>query len=1177
MNKAQYMLSQGLMASAKDDAVNAHVERQERKASLSGGRIQESTDEDGPKPGNVGDIVPAGGIPAPKAKDSGNDRLSGPSIPIKNPMHRANEGKKVTEKLSNPDVLDLAVDGEKQKDKKQKAKTEDSNAQQSSLHYNNLVQPEGGLAIKGAATRRQWAIDRVSSKKEASTKGDEKRAALDSSNGKSDRPVQEDSKAEDKEISGEISKVDTPSIDNNDKGLASEIAAVAERFTSTRITPNHQHTPNTSPTIDHYAHTVDCPLSEKQEQSHIVRLPGSNMPLLQIPGEQGRKSRPTAQRRNMSKSPQLPGWLAQIQASNPAKPLPYVGIHMPNSIQPSILAAYYQGKEMGIVCWPVATLNADISPATERTETWVQDSGWPLPKETATLDAYDVIDFSSHKNKQSGNVNDSIPHRSLDVTGKHRMALRDQSTNFPPLPSPTKHRNQEGHSTVLKDQPQWKGVHLRVPESNNAAALPRHNNWIPLTSPVAGQRSGNGPVGQAEAPTPSPRVPVDHDNADSKKLLLWTAPHMRMPSKITEVSSKTEPEATPLRQQPQAELRTAENERRLKTVEAHLGMPVSDAHSGQRKPTLTHIREETNGGVQSTGSIYEHHHDQPPRQVSSSVASAQLLMTNSSDFLSKAAVTLSSWKQTSPNQTQSPMSTNLNREAAGQVNKMTSPSVQLESSNATSPPRPVDTVAPRDPTKAPFAMRRNNVQQEHVQEDPNVHYENAIRISAGSIRGSTESIISNESVCGQGDENRLSSIPESIFFAHAYNGRDASVASEIVFEGRKPKNPYKGPRVAPAPTPGWEGAEAPGYEPGQLVGWDGNWQEAPVEWDRRDLYDYTTADHQQNVKNFIDDRFEQFLKGFCPPLDVESDALFMSGRALATGLDYFGKPQDQKEHHCMPPEDPFSQGKLTKTAAMSIENYLRVHGKRLQEREQREAAAADRKKVAKAQRAAEQQVREQAIAEAAANRPPNPYTPRVNIYIRPAKAKDLPQVCDIHNYYIRDATVTGERVELTEHEWRTRYNCCEEDKFPFLVAILVRHNKMDRRHGRNERVVGFTYAEDFAGEQTMWGHTCELQLFVDRHFLHQGIGKNLMDCILRGINPSYQAKHAVEFEFTTGHNDRYEGGGERIITNVVFPLPYVAEEDEHAQWVGQWLFQEFGFELQGLLVGVGRVHNGSMR
>ncbi|KAL8644680.1 MAG: hypothetical protein Q9226_007641 [Calogaya cf. arnoldii] len=136
---------------------------------------------------------------------------------------------------------------------------------------------------------------------------------------------------------------------------------------------------------------------------------------------------------------------------------------------------------------------------------------------------------------------------------------------------------------------------------------------------------------------------------------------------------------------------------------------------------------------------------------------------------------------------------------------------------------------------------------------------------------------------------------------------------------------------------------------------------------------------------------------------------------------------------------------------------------------------------------------------------------------------------------------------------------------------------MNRRQGRAEKVVGFTYIEDFAGVTTMWETTCELQIFVDSQYLRQGIGKNLMDCILRGVNPNYQPKHAVEFVFNPGDNDRYEGGGERVMTNVIIPLSYTADEDQHAQWLGQWLGYEFGFTLQGLLVGIGRVNKWGAR
>lgn len=698
--------------------------------------------------------------------------------------------------------------------------------------------------------------------------------------------------------------------------------------------------------------------------------------------------------------------MATIQASNPAKPLAYTGIQLPNSIQPNKLEAYIKGKELGIVRWPGGP--ADANPSGPGIEAWVQDGEWPLPRSSANPDPSQNID--SEKNKPN-----SVPLPYNSVAEPYRMVLRDQSTNFPPLPSPTGHRD-GGQTTIAKEQPKWRAPQLLLPKQ----------------APEDESRE------RAEGSASYSRVPVNH-------------------------------------------------------------------HYNER------------------------------------------LATNSSDFLSKATATLNNLRQPISSQARSPLSTErTGEEASSQIPQTTA-----------SPAGPgLSITMQQEP--APASVQDNNKSQD----------------VAGSVQESAESYPSNKPVRGQGDENRLSSIPESMFFEHAYNGEDASFASEVIFEGRRPKNPYKGPQVTRNLIPGWEGVEGPVYEPGQLVGWDGNWQEAPVEWDRRDLYDYTAKEHQNNVKNFIDDRYEQYMAGRCPPIEVTTDPLFKSGRALAAGLPYFAKPINEEEHHHLPPEDPYSQGKLTKTAAMSVENYLRVHEKRLKEQENRDHAAAERKKAAKAQRA-EQQAREQAIAEAAAT--PNPYEPKLNIFIRPAEPKDLPQICEIHNYYVRTSAVTGERVELTEREWRTRFDTCQEDKFPFLVAILARHSKMNRRQGRTEKVVGFTYIEDFAGELTMWGHTCELQIFVDYKYLHQGIGKNLMDCILRGVNPNYQARSAVAFHFTPGHNDRYEGGGERVISNIIFPLPYTAEEDEHAQWVGQWLDHEFGFKLQGLLVGIGRVQKWGRR
>ncbi|KAL8675603.1 MAG: hypothetical protein Q9168_000115 [Polycauliona sp. 1 TL-2023] len=525
----------------------------------------------------------------------------------------------------------------------------------------------------------------------------------------------------------------------------------------------------------------------------------------------------------------------------------------------------------------------------------------------------------------------------------------------------------------------------------------------------------------------------------------------------------------------------------------------------------------------------------------------QRLATNWRDFSPLVSATFNNPRQPLPSQTQSPLSTN-------RVGEEASPQIQK------------DIVSPAPANSGPptsVQQDRTNTSGSNVNEGQDVvepHQDSA---------GSPES---DESVRGQSDDAHLSSIPESMFFEHAYNGRDASVASEVVFGGRKPPNPYKTPKVTNNIVPGWEGFEVPVYQPGQLVGWDGNWQEAPVEWGRRDSYDYTADEHQQNVKNFIDDRQKQYDTGRCPPLEIAADEVYMKGFALATGYNYFAKPIPKEEPKTKPPDDPYSLGKATKTAVMAIESYLRVHARRLKEEENRANKVVERKNAAKAQRAeqqAEQQAREQEIAETVAA--PNPYQPKLNIFIRPAEPKDIPQIREIHNSYIRDSAATGERVELTEREWRTRFDTCREDRFPFLVAILARYSKMmNRRQGRIEHVVGFSYIEDFAGEVTMWCHTCELQIFVHDKYLHQGVGKNLMDCILRGVNPTYQARNAVEFIFPPGDIDRYEGGGVRVIQNIIFPLPYTAEEDAKSQWVGQWLEFEFEFKLQGLLVGIGR-------
>ncbi|KAL9028347.1 MAG: hypothetical protein Q9196_003274 [Gyalolechia fulgens] len=405
---------------------------------------------------------------------------------------------------------------------------------------------------------------------------------------------------------------------------------------------------------------------------------------------------------------------------------------------------------------------------------------------------------------------------------------------------------------------------------------------------------------------------------------------------------------------------------------------------------------------------------------------------------------------------------------------------------------------------------------------------------------------SDQSVRGR-ENSKLDAISVNLSFDDAFKGRNASAPSEtsvVLYEGRRPPNPYQ------------TGDHLGDYEPGQLRGWDGNWAPAPVEWDMRDMFDYRKEAHQNSIKNFIVDRYMNFKKGNCPALKIDEEH-FTSGASLAMGLPHFGKPIDATDHHHFRAQDPFTLNKLHQTAELSTKNYVRRHERIFGPLEKKRP-----KKLTEAEMQANQAAYEAMIASI----PPNKFKPKLNIYVRPARAGDLPQIRRIHNEWIRRSVVTSERVELTDAQWRSRFDDCAAERFPFIVAIL--------RHGhtaeKTERVVGFAYAEDFGGERSMWRYTCELQFYADPTSLRQGIGKNLVDFVLRGLDNFYNYHDAVPFVYNQDEMNRHDHGGARRLKNVMISFPFKDTEEGESKWIWDWLARVFEFEVQGILKGIGR-------
>lgn len=399
---------------------------------------------------------------------------------------------------------------------------------------------------------------------------------------------------------------------------------------------------------------------------------------------------------------------------------------------------------------------------------------------------------------------------------------------------------------------------------------------------------------------------------------------------------------------------------------------------------------------------------------------------------------------------------------------------------------------------------------------------------------------SNESVRGRRN-SKLDVISVNLSFNDAFKGRNASATSSksvVVFEGRRPANPYK--------TDDYLGD----YEPGQLRGWDGKMAPAPVEWDRRDLFDYRKPEHLKSIKNFVIDRYLNYKNGNCPPLKVDEHH-FTSGASLAVGLAHFGQPIDEAEHYHIGAQDPFTLNKLHQTAKESQKYFVRRY-----ERFFGPVVKVKPKKLTKAEEEANMAEYNALMAK------PNPFKPIINIYVRPARVIDLTQIRRIYNEWTAKSVVTSERGEVTESEWRLRYDQCEEERYPFIVAVL-RHKHTAQR---TEKIVGFAYAEDFGGERGMWRLTCELQFYTDPSVLRQGIGKNLVNFALRALDPSFVYHDAIPYVYDRDEANRYDCGGARRIHYTIISFPY---KDTESKWVWDWLARVFEFEKQGDLKNIG--------
>ena len=106
------------------------------------------------------------------------------------------------------------------------------------------------------------------------------------------------------------------------------------------------------------------------------------------------------------------------------------------------------------------------------------------------------------------------------------------------------------------------------------------------------------------------------------------------------------------------------------------------------------------------------------------------------------------------------------------------------------------------------------------------------------------------------------------------------------------------------------------------------------------------------------------------------------------------------------------------------------------------------------------------------------------VALRPATVDDASAIAVIFSHYVNHTVISFQEEAPTVAEWVRRIEAADVDAMPFLVAE------------RSGRVVGYAYA---AAWKTHPGyrHTVENSVYVDHSLLSRGIGRALLEGLIR--------------------------------------------------------------------------------
>ncbi|KAK0129677.1 hypothetical protein ONS96_000240 [Cadophora gregata f. sp. sojae] len=198
---------------------------------------------------------------------------------------------------------------------------------------------------------------------------------------------------------------------------------------------------------------------------------------------------------------------------------------------------------------------------------------------------------------------------------------------------------------------------------------------------------------------------------------------------------------------------------------------------------------------------------------------------------------------------------------------------------------------------------------------------------------------------------------------------------------------------------------------------------------------------------------------------------------------------------------------------------------------------------------------------------PNPFSPTIGMYMRPAEEKDATDVVAIYNWYISNSNIPEDQEPITEEDGKWIIKQAKDDNLPFLVAIKGRQPSDVDAQGRSsqkimlpacEQVIGFCFPErfnyGFAGKVARSRATVNLQLYVHNEYTRKGVGRNLLDRLIHILNPGYAYKNATAW-INPSIDKLYETEGAGLFHQLLFQIPVEHKDDPNIAWLTKFLLK----------------------